>query len=119
GVRDPAWFAALEETLATTAVAVAAARGSLVARLNRVRAATEAPFPAAELALDGLVDRWLAEAPALDVEDRLRASLAAGRRPGHSGPGAPEAEGPHRSDLAVRHVAKAMPAGQCSTGEQK
>src|SRR3546814_6297662 len=28
GVRDPAWFAALEETLATTGVAVAAARRS-------------------------------------------------------------------------------------------
>lgn len=114
GVRDHAWFAALEETLATTGVAVAAARASLVARLNLTCAVTEAPFPAAELALDGTVDRWLAEAPALDVEDRLRATLAAGRRPG-----APEAEGPHRSDLAVRHVPKDMPAERCSTGEQK
>jgi len=114
GVRDHAWFAALEETLATTGVAVAAARASLVARLNRVCAVTEAPFPAAEVALDGTVDRWLREAPALDVEDRLRATLAAGRRPG-----APEAEGPHRSDLAVRHLPKDMPAERCSTGEQK
>lgn len=114
GVRDPAWFAALEDTLATSGVAVAAARASLVARLNLTCAATEAPFPAAELALAGTVDRWLAEAPALAVEERLRATLAAGRRPG-----APEAEGPHRSDLAVRHVAKDMPAERCSTGEQK
>jgi DNA replication and repair protein RecF len=114
GVRDPAWYAALEETLAASGVAVAAARAALVARLNRVCAETEAPFPAAALRLDGTVDRWLEEAPALDVEERLRATLAAGRRPG-----APEAEGPHRSDLAVRHVAKDMPAERCSTGEQK
>ncbi|MEQ8396288.1 DNA replication/repair protein RecF [Thalassobaculum sp.] len=114
GVRDPAWFAALEETLAATGIAVAAARSSLVARLNQVCAETEPPFPAAELTLDGTVDRWLDEAPALEIEDRLRATLAAGRRPG-----SPEAEGPHRSDLLVRHVPKDMPAERCSTGEQK
>lgn len=113
-VRDAAWYAALEETLAATGVAVAAARAALVARLNQVCAATEAPFPAASLGLDGTVDRWLAEAPALEVEERLRATLAAGRRPG-----APEAEGPHRSDLTVRHLPKDMPAERCSTGEQK
>ncbi len=114
GVRDPVWFAALEETLAGTGVAVAAARASLVARLNRVCAETAAPFPAASLTLDGTVDRWLAEVPALEVEERVRATLAAGRRAG-----APEAEGPHRSDLAVRHLPKDMPAERCSTGEQK
>lgn len=114
GVRDPAWFGALEDTLATTGIAVAAARASLVDRLNRVCAETEPPFPAAELSLDGTVDRWLAEAPALEVEDRLRATLAAGRRPG-----SPEAEGPHRTDLMVRHVPKNAPAERCSTGEQK
>jgi len=114
GVRDAAWYAALEETLAATGIAVAAARAALVARLNRVCAETEAPFPAAALRLEGTVDRWLEEAPALDVEERLRATLAAGRRPG-----SPEAEGPHRSDLAVRHVPKDMPAERCSTGEQK
>lgn len=119
GVRDSAWYAALEETLAATGVAVAAARAALVARLNRVCAATAEPFPAASLALDGTVDRWLQEAPALDVEDRLRATLAAGRRPSGAGMGSPEAEGPHRSDLAVRHVPKDMPAERCSTGEQK
>ncbi|MCA1263292.1 DNA replication and repair protein RecF, partial [Nitratireductor aquimarinus] len=28
-------------------------------------------------------------------------------------------EGPHRSELLVRHVPKDMPAARCSTGEQK
>lgn len=113
GRREAAWYAALEETLAETGVAIAAARAALIARLNRICAATRDPFPAAELALDGEIDRWLAGAPALEVEDRLRATLAAARF------GPQEAEGPHRTDLAVTHVGKAMPAAQCSTGEQK
>ena len=113
GRREAAWYAALEETLAETGVAIAAARATLVARLNRICAATRDPFPAAELALDGEIDRWLVGTPALEVEDRLRATLAAARF------GPQEAEGPHRTDLAVTHVSKAMPAGQCSTGEQK
>lgn len=114
GRRDAGWFDALEETLATTGVAVAAARSALLARLNRICLATVPPFPAAELALDGTVDRWLADAPALEVESRIRASLAQARRSG-----SPEADGPHRTDLAVRHVPKDMPVGRCSTGEQK
>lgn len=113
GRREAAWYAALEETLAETGVAIAAARAALIARLNRICAATREPFPAAELALDGEIDRWLVGAPALEVEDRLRATLAAARF------GPQEAEGPHRTDLAVTHVGKAMPAAQCSTGEQK
>ncbi|MCR9072275.1 MAG: DNA replication/repair protein RecF [Alphaproteobacteria bacterium] len=113
GRRDGAWYDALEETLAETGVAIAAARAGLVARLNRICCATREPFPAAELALDGEIDRWLVGTPALQVEDRIRATLAASRFGGQ------EAEGPHRTDLAVTHVAKAMPAAQCSTGEQK
>lgn len=113
GRRDGAWYDALEETLAETGVAIAAARAGLVARLNRICAATREPFPAAELALDGEIDRWLIGTPALQVEDRIRATLAASRFGGQ------EAEGPHRTDLAVTHVAKTMPAAQCSTGEQK
>lgn len=110
-----AWFEALEETLVTTGTAVAAARAALVGRLNRVCAATEPPFPAAHLALDGAVDHWLRDMPALEAEDRTRATLAASRRPGT----AIDAEGPHRSDLTVSHVPKAMGAARCSTGEQK
>lgn len=110
-----AWFEALEDILATSGVAVAAARAALVSRLNRICAAMEAPFPTATLALDGAVDRWLEQAPALGVEDRVRATLATSRKPGTG----EDAEGPHRSDLAVTHITKAMPAARCSTGEQK
>lgn len=43
--------------------------------------------------------------------------LAAGRRT--DAETGSTAAGPHRSDLAVRHAGKDMPAAQCSTGEQK
>ena len=113
GRSDDAWFAAVEDRLATGGIAIAAARAALVARLNRLCAATRAPFPAAELALDGAVDRWIAAMPALEAEDRIRASLAGARS------GSEDGEGPHRTDLAVTHLPKSMPAGRCSTGEQK
>ena len=55
--------------------------------------------------------------PALAAEDALRARLAESRaRDAEAG----SAQwGPHRSDLAVRHRARGMPAAECSTGEQK
>jgi DNA replication and repair protein RecF len=54
---------------------------------------------------------------ALDAEDRLRATLAANRlRDAESGT---TSCGPHRSDLAVRHLDLDLPAAEGSTGQQK
>lgn len=121
GAGDPAWFAALEDTMARHGVALAAGRSDLVERLNRALAANRGatPFPAAALALVGAVDVWLSEMPAVDVEDALRRSLWDERR-GIAGAGA----GPHRSDLGVAmvapgHASHGQPAALCSTGEQK
>lgn len=120
GTGDAAWFAALEDTMARHGVALAAGRSDLVERLNRALATRGAsPFPAAALALVGAVDAWLAEMPAVDVEDALRRSLWDERR-GIAGAGA----GPHRSDLGVAmvvpgHASHGQPAALCSTGEQK
>ena len=117
GPADPAWLAALEETMAERGVAVAAARRDLVGRLAAACAEAEGAFPRAGLGLAGDVEAWLAAAPALEAEDRFKAALAASRRQDAETGGA--ALGPHRSDLAVRHLARRMPAAQCSTGEQK
>ncbi|MGE3334852.1 MAG: DNA replication/repair protein RecF [Rhodospirillaceae bacterium] len=116
---DAAWFAALEDTMARHGVALAAARADLVARLSRALSASAGPFPAASLKLVGAVDSWLAEMPAVDAEDKVRASLWDERR-GVLGAGA----GPHRSDLGVamiaaNHPSHGQPAALCSTGEQK
>ena len=119
GATDAAWFAALEDTMARHGVALAAARAHFVARLDRALAAAVGPFPAARLCLVGTIDAWLAEMPAIDTEDKLRASLWDERR-GILGAGA----GPHRSDLgaamiAPGHPSDGQPAALCSTGEQK
>lgn len=115
--RAASWLDALEDTLARHGVAVAAARRDLVARLGAVLAAAEGPFPRATLALEGSVEGWLGEMPALAAEDRLREALAAGRRADAETGGA--AVGPHRADLLVCHAGRGLPAALCSTGEQK
>jgi DNA replication and repair protein RecF len=121
-VREPARFAGLEQIMAETGVAIAAARAAAVAELRaaigaRREAAVGSAFPWAALALDGTLETALATRPAVDVEDGYVASLqemrerdrAAGRT----------LEGPHRSDLVVGHGPNSMPASACSTGEQK
>jgi DNA replication and repair protein RecF len=111
------WLAALEDRMAEYGVAIAAARRETVDRLAALCVVALGPFPAAAVALEGEVEDWLGSGPALAIEDRFRARLANCRRI--------DAEagratcGPHRSDLNVSHVPKAMPAKFCSTGEQK
>ena len=114
---DGAWADALESAMVEKGVAIAAARRALIRRLNPACAMGIGPFPAAELAVVGLLDDWLAEGPALEAEDRFRAALAASRS--HDGFSGSARIGPHRSDLAVIHIDKNVPAAQCSTGEQK
>jgi DNA replication and repair protein RecF len=118
---DGAWLSVLEETIASSGVALAAARGEAVARLDVALRSSDAaaglPFPRAGLELIGEVDAWLTEGPALAAEDRLRAALAGARR--RDGSAGRTEHGPHRSDLLVRHIDKNMPAARCSTGEQK
>jgi DNA replication and repair protein RecF len=117
GGADPGWIAALEDQMATTGVAVAAARRDVLARLAAACARAIGPFPAPGLAIDGAVEAWLADRPALEAEDALRRALFASRGQDAQAGGA--ATGPHRSDLKVTYLAKDMPAEMGSTGEQK
>ncbi len=117
GRRDDGWLTALEDTMAARGVAIAAARRDMAHRLARACAQSTGPFPRAGIAATGAVEDGLDAGPALEVEDRLRAQLAAARQ-GDAESGR-TAVGPHLSDLSVRHLAKDMPAEQCSTGEQK
>ncbi len=114
---DDGWLSAVEETLAAHAVAVAAARRESVARLSTALERDHGPFPRASLAIDGDVESWLADTPAVDVEHRLCQSLRAARQ--HDAMSGGASHGPHRSDLEVINLDKSMPARQCSTGEQK
>ncbi len=114
---DGAWLDALEDTMAAKGVAVAAARIDLVGRLNAVAARPLGCFPGAELVIAGELESWLADGPALDAEDRLRDALRSSRIQDAVNGGA--AQGAHRSDLIVRHLANGRTAAECSTGEQK
>jgi DNA replication and repair protein RecF len=117
GGRDPHWFTALEDTMARHGVALAAARADTVHRLDAAARLGIGPFPRAALAMAGEVDSWLDTMAALDAEDRLRAELAANRlRDAEAGT---TSVGPHRSDLAVRHLDLDLPAAEGSTGQQK
>jgi DNA replication and repair protein RecF len=116
GTVDEAWLSALERNMAEQAVAIAAARIDLVLRLDRFLPTSSEPFPRVAIAPHGLVEAWLADEPALVVEDRFKEHLAASRRA--EAEGAP-GDGPQRSDLAVTHAERNIPAALCSTGEQK
>lgn len=117
GRVDDGWLTGLEDQMATTGMAVAAARRDVVQRLRAACGRAVGPFPGADLAVQGTVERWLDEGPALAAEDALRQSLRDSRRLDSDTGGA--AVGPHKSDLSVRHAQKDMPAALCSTGEQK
>jgi len=119
GSRDEAWFEAIEQQMAETGVAIAAARTELVRLLAAMigKLPDEGPFPQADLALAGELETQIASLPAVDVEERFRQALARGRERDRTA--GRTLDGPHRSDLLVRHRPKAMPAELCSTGEQK
>ena len=103
---DPAWLAALEAGMAEHGAAVASARARTAAALDERLANTpEADFAVAKLALEGWADA--------DLAAELRASRGRDAAAGRT------TVGPHRHDLVVTHRAKAMPAAQSSTGEQK
>jgi DNA replication and repair protein RecF len=120
---DPAWLGGIEEQMAEYGVAIAAARLETLARLRGALDAAEdllgtgRPFPRAALVLDGMLECELENAAAVDVEEGFRRHLS-DMRARDAGAGR-TLSGPHRTDLAVRHIAKDRDARLCSTGEQK
>lgn len=119
-VYDNAWFGAIEQQMAETGVAITAARSETLRLLAAMieRLPPDSPFPKAALGLEGAMDQALATGvAAVEVEEEYRARLGAERERDRMA--GRTLEGPHRSELSVRHVPKNMPAERCSTGEQK
>ncbi len=115
---DSDWLAGLEDSMSRHAVAATAARLALISRLNAALAAgVAAPFPAVGLTLECEIGARLERAPALQVEDWLRAALAQARLADAERGTA--AFGPQRADLAMADAATGRPAGLSSTGQQK
>ena len=117
GVTDASWLKALEEVMAETGAALAAARLETVARLAGACAEASGPFPRVGLAIEGTVERSLGVMPALAVEETFRGALH-DSRPLDRDSGVTRI-GPHRSDLLARHLGTGEAAALCSTGEQK
>jgi DNA replication and repair protein RecF len=114
------WLDAAEREIAELAIAVAAARRETVERLAALIAAgrdDDSPFPWAEIALEGEIDRLVAERPALEAEDCFRALLRDNRA--RDAAAGRTLTGPQASDLMVRHGPKQCEARRASTGEQK
>jgi DNA replication and repair protein RecF len=117
---DPHWLDAIEHETAELAVAVTALRVETVNRLQAILLARKHPaaaFPAAEIALDGWMERLVPLQPAVEVEDRYRAVLRDNR--GRDAAAGRTLDGPHLTDLAVTHADKQIAAADASTGEQK
>jgi DNA replication and repair protein RecF len=118
--RDAAWLDAVEQELASHAVAVALARAETVALLaaRTERGADDASaFPAGRITLSGAFDLALVGRSAAEAELWYRGVLAEGRAADRAA--GRTLQGPHRSDLDVVLVAKEAPAARASTGEQK
>ncbi len=117
---DRGWLDALEQKAAELAIAVAAARIETVSRLAWLiaeRRDKTSPFPWADVALVGEIERLVATCPALEAEDIYRGILRS-NRPRDAAAGR-TLIGPQASELCVRHGPKQIPAAQASTGEQK
>lgn len=117
GRFDPAWLSAIEAQMASLGIAMASARQEMLGLLRTLTAGSgETPFPTPVLALEGFMDH-ATERPAAELEDEYLEMLRNSR--GRDAAAGRTLEGPHRSDLLVRHREKDMEAERCSTGEQK
>jgi DNA replication and repair protein RecF len=119
GPAEAAWLSGLEDAMARHGVAATAARMALVRRLNDEPAspAYYSAFPAVRIGLICAIADRLEVSPALEVEDWLRATLAASRaRDAASGTAA---QGAHRADMTLTDLEARTEAGLASTGQQK
>ncbi|MBX3484983.1 DNA replication/repair protein RecF [Phenylobacterium sp.] len=119
GPADAAWLDALEARLAEAGVLMAEARARTLAALSaEIGTRGERPFPQARLSLTGDWERMAGEGVDFaEIEGRLARALGGARE--RDAAAGRALTGPHRGDLAVVHVEKDRPAGECSTGEQK
>ncbi|WP_299770403.1 DNA replication/repair protein RecF [uncultured Tateyamaria sp.] len=110
-VRDPHWYAALEQRMAETSTAIHANRLRALDALADAQRGAQTAFPAADLTLQpgelGMPET--VEDMRTALADGRNRDLAAGRT----------LLGTHRADLYGVYATKDVPAKDCSTGEQK
>src|SRR5262249_39094956 len=111
---DPHWLDAIEHETAELAVAVTALRVETVSRLQAVladrRDRDASAFPAADIMLEGWMEKLVLLHPSVDVEDRYRTILRDNRA--RDAAAGRTLDGPHLSDLAVIYEPKSIPAAE-------
>lgn len=119
GIDDPYWFDALERDMARCGALIAMARQDTVATLmEQVAERPETAFPKSTAFIDGEAETLYRDGEdEHDVEAQIANWLQSDRRRDQRA--GRTLRGVHRSDLHVSHAPKSMPAGDCSTGEQK
>lgn len=111
-VRDPGWYAALEEQMSEAGARIRASRNAAVARVSAAQEQARTAFPVAALSIVGAEGT-----PEVADATALRETLAGGRTRDMAA--GRTLSGPHRADLVGVYADKDMPAAQASTGEQK
>ena len=106
-ITDPHWYAALESQMVAAATEITTNRAHTLHRLAQAQNNAETAFPQADLTLTHPEPEPADLATAYATTRRR--DMAAGRT----------LLGPHRVDMTAIYAAKAIPADQCSTGEQK
>lgn len=115
---DNAWLHSLETKMSELAVAIAAARLECIDRINgSFISDASASFPQVMMQMTGAVEALLREKSATEAEDTMREQWSRSRE--SDAISGRTLVGVHRSDLDVIYMQKNMPAGLCSTGEQK
>lgn len=118
GVSDRVWYEAIEADLAHYGAQIAAARVSTVSALQAEISARETAFPQSLIGLDGELENRVSDGATVEAVTQIYRETLANTRQTDLRAGR-TLTGPHRTELHVTHAAKAMPAGLCSTGEQK
>ncbi|UWQ95669.1 DNA replication/repair protein RecF [Rhodobacteraceae bacterium M385] len=108
-VRDPAWYRALEAQMAEAGARIVAGREEALQRISAAQEGAATAFPAADLGIEAEGSCESVEDFSMAFADSRPRDLAAGRT----------LVGPHRADMSAIYRDKAVPAKQCSTGEQK
>lgn len=118
GVTDWSWYDAIEADLAHFGAQISQTRVVTIEQLQAQISSRETIFPRSLIGLEGLLEAKFSDGQSLAgvtefyrtcLKDERAIDLRAGRT----------LKGPHRTELHVTHADKAMPAGLCSTGEQK
>ena len=115
---DSRWLDALEAQMAALGAAIHLARADSLSDLEALVAAEPGTdFPTARLGLSAMEELADSAGSSAELEQTLRDIWARGRHVDRAA--GRTLVGPHRIDLEIVHVQKAMPAALGSTGEQK